>query len=274
MRKIQYICAKIKKQIVKKEILVTNDDSIDAQGVKVLAQMLTKYGHVTVVAPAEPQSGKSTSLSMEKPLYLKKIKENDDMSVYSFSGTPADCIKIAMNTFFSLENKPDYILSGINHGTNATAAVIYSGTIGAVKEGTILEIPSMGFSIDNGEEEIDFTALKYYGDKILRKFFSKPPTPGTYLNVNFPNICDINRIKGIKIAHQGKGRWVREFTKMKDSHGQDYYWMKGNFQNLDDDYDRADHLLVDEGYIAIVPHKLDCTNYEEMNKLQNDWGLE
>ena len=151
------------------DILITNDDSINAKGIHFLAKMMTQYGNVTVVAPAEPQSGKSAALSLATPQYLKKVHYEDGLRIYSFEGTPVDCIKLAINEFFH-DKRPDLIVSGINHGSNASVASLYSGTLGACIEGTLYDIPSIGFSINTHDEDPDFSSVERYGKIIMDKF--------------------------------------------------------------------------------------------------------
>ena len=211
------------------EILVTNDDGFYSKGINTLAELLSGYGNVTVIAPKEGQSGKSVALSLENTIRVypirKKATENGHIDIYSLSGTPADCVKMAMNKFFK-DKKPDILVSGINHGSNASAGSIYSGTLGACIEGTLYEIPSIGISLDSHNHDADFSGIEFYFKKILDNFLKNPVKKGTYLNINFPDLTP-DKIKGIKFATQGKGIWVNEFEERKDPNGRDYFWMKG-----------------------------------------------
>lgn len=255
------------------EFLVTNDDSYLSKGIKTISEVLSKYGNVTVVAPKEVQSGMSAALTLTKPLRLKEehqaITSNGTyIKVYSFTGTPADCVKIAMNEFF-LERKPDMLVSGINHGSNASVASVYSGTLGATAEGTIYGVPSIGLSIDTHDPDADFSQVTKYLPQILENTLANPPAPGVYLNINFPS----GSIKGIRFAKQGSGMWIKEFDKRVDPHGIPYYWMTGHFLDTEEN-PSGDHKLMADGYITIVPHNVDTTNYGEMERLGHAWKLE
>lgn len=254
------------------EILITNDDSVKAKGINTLARMMMQYGNVTVVGPAEPQSGKSAALSLATPQYLKKLHEEDGLKIYSFEGTPVDCIKLAMNVFFR-ERRPDLIMSGINHGPNFSVASLYSGTLGACIEGTLYEVPSIGFSINTHSEDPDFSCVEYYGKIILDKFFQEPHAKDVYLNINFPNL-PVDEIKGIKMARRGLGRWIKEYEIRQDQEGGEYFFMKGEFENLENQPEFGDHTLNVIGkYVTIVPHKIDTTDYNEIERLREVWNI-
>lgn len=254
-----------------KEILITNDDSVNSKGVIFLANMMKAYGNVTVVAPAEVQSGKSAALSLAVPMYLKQIHIEDNLRIYSFGGTPVDCVKLAMNVFFK-DKTPDLLISGINHGSNASVASLYSGTLGACIEGTIYDIPSVGFSICTHDDNPDFSVVEKYGSIILDKYFTAPPSEGIYLNVNFPNLPP-DEVKGIRFARRGYGRWIKEYEKMKDSKNEEYYFMTGSFENLEKEDSMGDHILNSAGYVTVVPHKIDTTDYAEIDKLSAKWKI-
>ena len=254
------------------EILITNDDSVKAKGINTLARMMMQYGNVTVVGPAEPQSGKSAALSLATPQYLKKLHEEDRLKIYSFEGTPVDCIKLAMNVFFR-ERRPDLIMSGINHGPNFSVASLYSGTLGACIEGTLYEVPSIGFSINTHSEDPDFSCVEHYGKIILDIFFQEPHAKDVYLNINFPNL-PVDEIKGIKMARRGLGRWIKEYEIRQDQEGGEYFFMKGEFENLENQPEFGDHTLNVLGkYVTIVPHKIDTTDYNEIERLREVWNI-
>lgn len=254
------------------DILITNDDSINAKGINFLAKMMMQYGNVTVVGPSEPQSGKSAALSLATPQYLKKVHEEDGLRIYSFEGTPVDCIKLAMNVFFK-ERRPDLIMSGINHGPNFSVASLYSGTLGACIEGTLYEVPSIGFSVNTHSDDPNFSGVEHYGKIILDKFFQEPHSKETYLNINFPNL-PAEEIKGIKMARRGLGRWIKEYEIHPDDKGGEYYFMKGEFENLETNPELGDHTLNVIGrYVTIVPHKIDTTDYQEIERLNRVWNL-
>ncbi len=258
-------------------ILISNDDGFEAKGFKVICELCAKYGNVLAVAPKEPQSGKSAALSIGgTKLWLnkessKKCSNGNTIDVYSFTGTPVDCVKIAMNVFFSLDNKPDLLISGINHGSNASAAAVYSGTLGAAKEGAIYSIPSIALSIDSHNPDANFAGVKKYFPLIMSNFLKNPPVEGTFFNINFPNI-PTTKIKGMRFATQGNGMWIKEFDEFKTSNGENYYIMKGEFLNKDNKV-FADHIAIENGYISLAPQKVDITDYEEFERLEKKWKL-
>ena len=262
-----------------REILVTNDDGFRARGINVLARMLREYGNVTVVAPYEPQSGKSVSLTLDKPLFIERpVQEPGTESLgtlrlYTFSGTPADCAKLGINLYIHEGRLPDLLVSGINHGSNASAASIYSGTLGATVEGALYGIPSVGFSINTHAEDPDFEGILFYGRQILEKVLEDGMRKDIYLNVNFPAIPK-DQIRGIRMARQGAGRWVKEFDHRVNLRGRHYFWMVGEFEDEEPvGAPDADHHLVDSGFISIVPHRIDTTDYDEMERLRRLWNF-
>lgn len=264
----------------KREILAINDDGFRAKGIHVLAQLLREYGNVTVVAPFEPQSGRSVSLTLDKPLMIDRpaVEKSTDtlgsLRVYTLSGTPADCAKLGINIFLHEGRLPDLLVSGINHGSNASSASIYSGTLGAAAEGTLYGIPSVGFSVNTHDESPDFEGAIHYGRQILDRVLADGLRKGIYLNVNFPAIPK-EQIRGIRMARQGAGRWVREFDHRVTLRGRHYFWMVGEFEDEEAvGTTDADHHVVNAGYVSIVPHRIDTTDYEEMERLQQLWHFE
>lgn len=258
------------------EILITNDDGYTSKGINTLAHLASRYGNVTVVAPVNGQSGMSVALTLDRPLRLHKaaqqeVENGHTINIYTLTGTPADCVKMAMNQFYT-EKKPDLLISGINHGSNASVASVYSGTLGACIEGTIYGIPSIGLSIDNHNPDADFSIVETHLDSILKNYLHNPPKPGIYLNINFPAIAAAEA-KGIRFASQGRGMWIKEFTERTDPHGRNYYWMTGEF--MDGEHTPvADHTLLRQGYITIVPHKVDNTDYEQLSELSAKWKFD
>jgi len=263
-----------------REILVTNDDGFRARGINVLAQMLREYGNVTVVAPYEPQSGKSVSLTLDKPLFIDRPGKElaaeglGSLRIYWLSGTPADCAKLGINLFLHEGRLPDLLVSGINHGSNASAASIYSGTLGATVEGALYGIPSVGFSINTHDENPDFSGVLHYGRIILDKVLADGLRKDVYLNVNFPAIPK-DQVRGIRMARQGAGRWVKEFDHRVNLRGRHYFWMVGEFEDEEAvGTPDADHHVVDSGFVSIVPHRIDTTDYEEMERLRQLWNFD
>jgi len=254
-----------------RKILITNDDGVKARGIGALIEMMRPYGDITVVAPFEAQSGMSAALTIGKPLRLTELKIEDGVRIYACSGTPADCVKMAVNQFFG-DQLPDLLVSGINHGSNASIASLYSGTLGAASEGTVYGIPSIGFSLCSHEANADFSTAIHYGKVIIDQYLKNPAKQDILLNVNFPDI-PIDKVVGIRFTHQGKGQWIKEFEERKDPYGFKYYWMTGEFFNMEPDSLEADHNLLQENYITIVPHKIDTTDYNEMERLSSLWKL-
>ena len=258
------------------EILVTNDDSYTSNGIGLVAQLLSKYGNVTVVAPKYPQSGKSAALTLDDPLRCSFISTseseyNTKVTTYALDGTPADCVKWAAN-FIYTNKKPHLIVSGINHGANTSAASVYSGTLGAAAEGCLYGVQSIGISIDTHHPAPDFSALEKHVPQIIENIICNPIPKGIYLNINFPDL-PAEKVKGLRMASQGRGRWVKEFNRRTDPKGRDYYWMTGNFEDLET-FHAGDHKLVELGYIAVVPHKIDTTDYALMEKMGMKWNFD
>lgn len=259
------------------EILVTNDDGVTAPGINALAQMLREFGNVTVVAPTVSQSGASAAFTMDRPLRLDFLgsepAENGLGSIrrYSFDGTPVDCAKMGINICIDEGFMPDLVASGINHGSNASAAAIYSGTLGAAREGTLYGVPSVGFSIDSHDLSKDLSPVIHYSRMVVRNVLENGLTLGTFLNVNFPAV-PLEKIKGFKMATQGRGRWEKEFRKRTDPRGRDYYWIVGEFHDLEDGTrPMADHALIEEGYITVCPLKVNSTDFAEIERLGKVW---
>lgn len=266
-------------------ILITNDDGYQAKGIKVLADIMKQFGEVTVIAPKYHQSGMSMAVS----LGFKQIAHKNLGDGWHYvDATPASCVKFGLNTMF-LNNFPDVIVSGINHGSNAATASCYSGTLGAAMEGALNGIPSIGVSLDTLHPDADFSGVKEYFAEIFKTLMADYPKKyGLYYNVNFPNI-PTSEIKGVKAGVQGKGRWVREFKEWDLSHyakygitpellgqssdpvleeGEDLYMMVGDFSDDPRNPENADHRLLAEGYISVVAHNLDCTDYQETERLK------
>ncbi len=242
-------------------ILITNDDGADAKGIAVLTRLMTQLGDVVVVAPDGPRSAQSNALTVTHPIRFKKIEESEGLTRYSCTGTPTDCVKLALNEI--LERTPDMLVSGINHGSNSAINVIYSGTMGAVLEGCENGIPSVGFSICNHSLEADFSTFEPFVLKIAQTTLVNGLPKGVCLNVNAPD----GHIAGIKVARQCDGRWTKEYAKRTDPHGRVYFWLTGAFENHEPDATDTDETALNKGYISIVPTKIDLTAYDAMNEI-------
>lgn len=244
-------------------ILVTNDDGVTARGINSLIESVAPLGDVVVVAPDGPRSAQSSALTITQPLRVKKLQEENGITVYQCSGTPADCVKLAINQL--LDRRPDVVVSGINHGTNSSISVIYSGTMGAAMEGCVAGIPSIGFSLNDFDPRANFGESMKFATIITQKVLKEGLPQSVCLNVNFPNT---NKIKGIKICRQSDGTWSEEFLKRQDPAGRNYYWLSGNFINAEQMSDDTDEWAMEQGYAAIVPVKIDMTAYEFINDLK------
>ncbi|MFP5042701.1 5'/3'-nucleotidase SurE [Parasediminibacterium sp. JCM 36343] len=250
-------------------ILITNDDSIAAPGIKALVEAVEGLGRVVVVAPDKPQSGMGHAITIGHPLRLQKSFIIPGVEAYTCTGTPVDCVKLAVDKI--LHRKPDICLSGINHGANHSINVIYSGTMSAAMEAAIESIPSAGFSILDYSMEADFTAAKIYIRKIAGMMLTTKLDKHLLLNVNFPALPP-DLIKGIKICRQAYAKYEEDFLERKDPHGKDYYWLTGEFVNFDEGTDTDVWALAND-YVSLVPVQFDLTNYELKKKLESSWSL-
>lgn len=245
------------------EILLTNDDGYQAKGLQTLIKLMRPFGKVTVVAPDGPRSGQSNALTATAPIRLHLLKETDNLRIFTTNGTPTDCVKLALNEIFT-EKKPDLLVSGINHGSNAAINVIYSGTMGAVFEGCVNGILSIGYSLCDHSLDADFSDFEPYITSITRQMLAQGLPYGTCLNVNAPK----GTIKGIKTARQCEGHWAKEFDKRTDPHGKPYFWMTGYFHNHEPEATDTDEWALANGYISVVPTKMDMTDYNMLDKLK------
>jgi|TARA_B100000795_G_scaffold4196_1_gene2924 5'-nucleotidase len=250
-------------------ILVTNDDGITAPGIRALISVMNELGDVVVVAPDSPQSAMGHAITINSTLHCDSIKIDDGPQIeYSCSGTPADCIKMGVNEI--LKRKPDICVSGINHGSNSSINVIYSGTMSAAIEASIEGIPSIGFSLLDYKWNADFESIKSFIKKITIEAMKQGIPKGNALNVNFPKLKE-GDIKGIKICRQAKAHWIEKFDKRKSPQGKEYYWLTGEFINQDDGKD-TDEWALKNGFISVVPVKFDMTDHSNIKEL-NNWKI-
>jgi len=262
------------------KILITNDDGYKAKGINLLAQMMRRFGEVTVVAPKEPQSGKSAALTLGKRMYLETVSEEPGLRIFALDGTPVDCVKMGVRLFQDEGGMPDLLMSGINHGANTSTASIYSGTLGATAEAAIYDIPAIGLSLDSHEPDADFTGALRFGEKVVATCIKEPIAKGTYLNVNVPDI-PADEILGFRFARKGLGRWVKEYDEEFDEQGKRCFVMRGRFQDLEtteelpsDGTLAGDHTTINNRYVSIVAHTIDTTDYAEVNRLASVWKLQ
>ena len=247
-----------------KLILVTNDDSIHAKGIKELVSVAKTFGQVIVVAPDKPQSGMGHAITISNPLRIQKHYGFEEVMAYECSGTPVDCVKIAI--FEILKRKPDLLLSGINHGENSSTNVLYSGTMSAAIEGAMESIPSIGFSLADFDADADFEATKSISSKIIKNVILNGLPKNTCLNVNVPKLR-LKDIKGIKVCAQAHAYWDDKFDSRLDQFGRPYYWLTGDFSDIDKRED-TDLFALKNGYASVVPTHFDLTNYQVLENLK------
>lgn len=249
-------------------IFVTNDDGIRAPGLRTLIRLMREFGKVVVVAPDKPQSGTAHSITVKEPLRLEEVAREKGYKEYACNGTPADCVKLGFKIV--LKGHPDLLVSGINHGSNASINIIYSGTMAGVIEGAMAGVPAIGFSLDNYLRDADFMPVEKYIRSIVQNALEKGLPDGTCLNVNIPDGRS-NAIKGIRICRQSGGTWQEDFDERVDPKGHKYYWLKGNFLNTDNKKD-TDQWALENKWISIVPVQFDFTDHHFITKLKS-WKL-
>jgi 5'-nucleotidase len=249
-------------------ILITNDDGISAPGIRNLVDAVRGLGKIVVVAPDKPQSGMGHAITIGNPLRLHPMHHLfEGVEAWQCSGTPVDCVKLAVDKV--LRRKPDLCLSGINHGSNHSINVIYSGTMSAAVEAAIESIPSVGFSLLDYSVEADFTAARKYVRIVVEEVLAHPLDKHLILNVNFPAIPDA-LIKGIKVCRQAYAKYEEDFLERNDPTGKKYYWLTGKFVNFDKGRD-TDVWALEHNYVSVVPVQFDMTNYVLKGKLEKTW---
>ncbi len=258
--------AKTKKPL----ILVTNDDGITFGGIRTLVEVAATLGDVVVVAPDGPQSGMGHAITIGDTLRLRPSNVFGDITAYECSGTPADCVKLAKWEVCKGQ-APDLVVSGINHGSNSSISVLYSGTMSAAIEAAIEGLPAIGFSLCEYGPNPDFSHTKPFVEQVMRQALEHGIPQGVTLNVNFPH-HKAGPIKGIKVCRQARAKWQEEFDKRLDPRGREYYWMIGNFVNEDKGED-TDEWALANGYASVVPCTFDLTAYSAMATLNQEWAL-
>ena len=251
-------------------ILVSNDDGINANGLRLLVELMQQLGDVVVVAPDSPQSGMGHAITIGNTLRLSESHIFDGVKAYQCSGTPADCVKIAKG-FALKDRKPDLVVSGINHGSNTSISVIYSGTMSAALEGAIEDIPSIGFSVCDYSLDADFSHIHDHVIKIASQVLKHGLPKGVALNVNFPAIKK-EPIKGIKICRQTRAKWQEEFDRRVDPTGRQYFWLTGSFVNQDKGED-IDEWAIENNFTSIVPVSFDLTAYHAISTINKEWEI-
>lgn len=245
-------------------IFVTNDDGISSKGIKSLIEVAVEFGDVFIIAPDKPQSGMGHAITMNVPLRLDRSILFEGLEAYTCSGTPVDCVKLGI--YEIMHRKPDLILSGFNHGENASSNVLYSGTMSAAVEGAMENIPSIGFSLCDFHADADFSEAKNVARQIIKDSLAHKFPANVCLNVNIPKKVE-NNLKGVKICRQAHAFWEDRFDKRLDQFGRPYYWLTGEFLNQDMEED-TDLYALSNGYVSIVPIQFDMTSYKVIDQFK------
>ncbi len=249
-------------------ILVTNDDGIEAKGLKELITIAMEFGDVVAISTQVPMSGMSHAITIKVPLRVKVLEQGAGLTRYLTNGTPVDGVKLAFNTL--LDRKPDLVISGINHGSNSSSSILYSGTMAAAMEGAINHIPSIGFSLLDYRPDADFSASAKVAREVIQMVLEDGLPDGICLNVNVPAV-PVEEIKGIKLCKQANGYWKEEFDKRTDPTGQEYYWLTGFFHNREPEGggEGTDELALEQHYASVVPINTDMTAYSYLDKMKS-----
>lgn len=240
-------------------ILVTNDDGYFAKGILSLVEVVKQFGDVIVVAPDGGRSGMSSALTPHVPIRVRELRKEDHVTWYKCSGTPVDCVKLAFCHI--LPRKPDLVVSGINHGSNAAINVVYSGTMGATIEGCVQGVPSIGFSLCSHGEDADFTETMRIVSPIIESVLKNGLPSGVCLNVNVPAVKEV---LGVKVCRQANSKWTGDFERANDPFGKNIYWLTGEFVNLEPDSTDTDIWAINHGFAAVVPCAIDHTAYPHL----------
>lgn len=251
-------------------ILVSNDDGITSKGIRHLVELMEQIGEVVVVAPDGPQSGMGHAITVGDTLRLRENRIFSHAVAYECSGTPADCVKLAKHHVLK-GRKIDLVVSGINHGSNSSISVLYSGTMSAAIEAAIEGLPAIGFSLCDYDPKADMSHVDEFLLKITKEALGKGIPKGIALNVNFPP-KQKEKLKGIKICRQANARWEEEFDKRFDPHGREYFWMVGNFVNHDKGEDNDEWALANN-FVSIVPCQFDLTGHHAISQINEDWDI-
>lgn len=252
----------------KLSILVSNDDGIFSDGILALIKELKSIASVTVVAPENQQSAVGHAITVHRPLRVREVQKDGEFFGFAVDGTPADCVKLA--TRHLMPSKPDLVISGINHGSNTAISIIYSGTVSAATEGTILGIPSFAVSLTSFDSNLDYSYAAKFSKKLALLVAEKGLPSGTLLNVNVPPVPE-SEIRGVVITRQGKSIWNDEFEARRDPGNRQYFWLKGELVELDNEED-IDQRAILNNKVSVTPIQFDLTNYGMLEKLRN-WKI-
>ncbi len=247
-------------------ILVSNDDGYKAKGVNCLAKVLMEFGDVVVVAPHTGRSGKGCAITSEVPVKVEKVHSEPGLEIYSCTGTPSDCVKLACHAVVS--RPPTLVVGGINHGDNSSVNAHYSGTMGVVLEGCMKGIPSVAFSLCSHDPDADFTPTYDVIRKVVSAVLEHGLPKGSCLNVNFP---DSPSYSGVRICRQAVGSWVNEWEAHRHPRGGEWWWLTGEYVVEEDD-EAADRVALGNNFVAITPTKIDFTDYTLLESMKG-WEL-
>ena len=246
------------------KILLTNDDGINAGGLRAMKKVLDNFANVTVSAPETEMSAVGHSITIADPLRVRTVRKNGDVFGIAVNGTPADCVKIAVRAI--MDEKPDMVVSGINHGRNVATNVIYSGTVSAATEGMILGIPSVAISLASFDP-VDFSLASKYAMKVIKVVAQRGLPKNTLLSVNIPD-AKKDEVKGIKVCKLGVSKFVEVFEKRVDPRLNDYYWQGGQMEVDQDDGD-ADITWLANNWVTVTPIHFDLTHYSFLDELKS-----
>lgn len=250
-------------------ILITNDDGIYAPGLKALVEAMRGLGKIVVVAPDKPQSGMGHAITINHPLRLTRSDVFDGIEAFACSGTPVDCVKLAKDKI--LHKKPELCVSGVNHGSNSSINIIYSGTMSAAVEASIEGIPAVGFSLLDYSHDADFSGAQKVARLIATQILKNGLPQDSLLNVNIPSL-PASEIRGIKICRQAVAKWEEKYDERNDPHGKKYYWLTGKFVNYDQG-DDTDEWALSNGYVSVVPVQYDMTAHHAIAFFNKNWDL-
>ncbi len=236
--------------------MITNDDGVMAPGIRVLSEVALRYGDVVIVAPDGSNSGKSHSFTVCDELRIRRCAGFGRAVCYAVKGTPVDCVKLGYHGL--VDRRPSVILSGINHGSNTSISVHYSGTLGAAREAAMVGVVGIGFSYANNDEGADLEEASRVADAVVGAYFEGRLPKSSFLSVNIPR----GRVQGVRIARMAMGKWVERPIHYRSPMGQEMYWLDGSFDNYDKDAEDTDEAMIARGWASITPFRLDVTDYD------------
>lgn len=246
----------------KPAILICNDDGIFSPGIRALAEVADEFGDIEIIAPDRQQSAVGHAITVATPLRSRAFQVDGQFNGQAVTGTPADAIKLAHNQL--MKRKPDLVVSGINHGSNAGINILYSGTVSAATEGTILGYPSIAISCTDYDEDADLSGAQDAARRVIGYVLSEGLPKGVTLNLNVPS----GPLKGIKWARQANSRYVEEFEGRIDPNNKSYYWLTGRLQLLEEG-DDIDIKVIKKGYASLTPIQYDMTAYSLLKNIED-----